>query len=266
MRLMRHAGRVTTRIDVALLPSEALCIESDCYVVIDVLRATTTIATLFERGISDLIAVNDVARAKEVAERDGRLLLGEINGLAPEGFDYGNSPVDASRIEGGDRGAVLFTTNGTAALCSLAGRADVVAGALANAQAVADFVQHYDRVVLVCAGIAGGNRFGLDDFAAAGVLVERIRQRSPGCEPGDAAALALTATGYERWRGPDLPSGGSVTERLIAGSEHGQITASIGLGADIEFSVRADTSRAVPMVTGCGDGWAMLVDATKIRD
>lgn len=252
---------MTKRIDVALLPAEALRIECDCYVVIDVLRATTTIATLFGRGIPDLIAVNDVDAAREAAKQDGRLLFGEVHGLAPEGFDYGNSPVEASTVEPGGRGAVLFTTNGTAALCSLAGRAEVVAGALANAAALVEFVQKYEHVMLVCAGIDGGNRFGLDDFAAAGVLAGRIRQLSPNVEVGDAAGLALTAATFEDWHGASLPAAESAWARLIAGSEHGRITESIGLGADIEFSVIADTSPAVPVVTACGDGWAMLVDA-----
>ncbi len=254
---------MTKRIDVALLPAEALSIASDCYVVIDVLRATTTIATLFARGVADLIAVNDLEAAREVARRDGRLLFGEVHGLPPEGFDYGNSPVEASTVEPGGRGAVLFTTNGTAALCSLAGRAVVVAGALANAGAVASFVQQHESVTLVCAGIESGNRFGLDDFAAAGVLVERVRDGSPDVELGDAAAMALTATTLSEWHGSTLPSAETMVARLIAGSAHGRVTESIGLGHDIEYSVAADTSNAVPFVTACGEGWAMLLDAAR---
>lgn len=254
---------MTKRIEVALLPAEALSIDSDCYVVIDVLRATTTIATLFARGIADLVAVNDIEAAREVARRDGRLLLGEVHGLPPEGFEYGNSPVEASTVEPGGRGAVLFTTNGTAALCSLAGRAVVVAGSLANAGALAAFVQQYDRVTLVCAGIEGGNRFGLDDFAAAGVLVERVLERSPDCELGDAAGLALTAARGVGWRGGALPAGESMVARLIAGSTHGRITAGIGLGTDIDFSVLVDTSPAVPVVASCGEGWALLVNGAR---
>lgn len=256
---------VTRRIDVALLPAEALCIDGDCYIVIDVLRATTTIATLFGRGIPDLIAVNDVDSAREVARRDGRLLFGEVHGLPPEGFDYGNSPVEASTIEPGARGAVLFTTNGTAALCSLAGRAVVVAGAISNAGALASFVRQYERVTLVCAGIEGGNRFGLDDFAAAGVLIERMRELSPAAELGDAAGLAITSAALDDWRGGGLPPGESMVARLISGSAHGRVTESIGLGHDIAYSVVADTSTAVPMVTSCGDGWAMLVNAAETR-
>src|SRR5688500_18674541 len=103
-------------LEIALLPAEAQAIEADCYVVVDALRATTTAATLFARGLRDLVAVDSIEMARDLARRDGRMLFGEVDGHPPAGFDFGNSPVEAStaRVEG--RGAVLFTTNGTAAL------------------------------------------------------------------------------------------------------------------------------------------------------
>src|SRR5688572_26821218 len=117
------------RIDVAVLPAEALSITADAYVVVDVLRASTTIAALFGRGLSDLVVVDDIEAARQLAARESRLLFGEVGGLRPDGFDYGNSPVEAQAAAVADRGAVLFTTNGTPALCSLGDRAAVYAGA-----------------------------------------------------------------------------------------------------------------------------------------
>src|SRR5688572_14582039 len=104
-------------VDVAVLPSEASAIEADCYVVVDLLRATTTIAALFDARLRDLVVTGDIETAREVARRDGRLLFGEVGGLPPEGFDFGNSPLEVMAADLAGKDGVLFTTNGTLALC-----------------------------------------------------------------------------------------------------------------------------------------------------
>src|SRR5947207_14887405 len=95
---------------------------ADCFVVVDVLRATTTIATLFERGLLTLVAVDDIEAARQRARDEARMLFGEVGGLPPPGLDHGNSPVEASTPEVAGREAVPCTTNGTAPVCGLAGR------------------------------------------------------------------------------------------------------------------------------------------------
>ncbi|MCA9822117.1 MAG: 2-phosphosulfolactate phosphatase, partial [Dehalococcoidia bacterium] len=67
-------------IDIAILPAEAQLMEADCYVVVDVLRATTTLATMFSAGVTDVVVAASEAEAREIAKRDGRLLCGEVNG------------------------------------------------------------------------------------------------------------------------------------------------------------------------------------------
>lgn len=248
---MGHAAPVTRFVDIAMLPAEALAVDADCYVVVDVLRATTTIATLFAGGIVDLLAVADVDVARKRAGAEGRILLGEVSGLPPEGFDLGNSPVDAAAANVAGRGAVLFTTNGTAALCALGGRGTVVAGALANLRAVARFAAGFERVSVVCAGGAAGARFGLDDFAAAAAIVSEVASLAPGAELGDAAGLGLALLAQES------------PEAVIARSHHARGLERLGLGNDVAFAGRADTSGAVPVVSACGDGWALLTDAAR---
>lgn len=235
------------QIDVALLPAEALAIPADCHVVVDVLRATTTMATLFERGLERLLAVDDIEVARARASEGKRVLLGEVGGLTPEGFDYGNSPLEVERESFAGREAVHFTTNGTRALCALAGRGAVFAGAIANCGAIAEAVRGFDHVVITCAGQAAGQRFGQDDFFAAGVIVARLMALEPSARAGDAARLAM-----------DLASD---PQRLAAGlrdSEHAQLMYRVGVGEDIEFALRADTSAVAPRVIDSGSGWAAL--------
>ncbi|HMS59653.1 MAG TPA: 2-phosphosulfolactate phosphatase [Tepidiformaceae bacterium] len=227
------------RIDLAMLPAEAEAMPSEAYIVVDVLRATTTIATLFAGGMTSLIAAGRLELARDLAAAEGRLLMGEVGGLPPAGFDFGNSPVEAAAAPVAGRGGVLFTTNGTAALCLLAGRGAVFAGAAANATALAAYVAgHFRSATIVCAGNAAGARFSLEDFAAGA-----LSEAAPGAALGDAAALARHT--------PDLAD-------LIGLSDHAAIVRGLGLAHDIDFASRLDTSAVVPMVVACGDGWARI--------
>ena len=263
---MRHALAVTKTLDLAILPAEALAMEADCFVVVDVLRATTTIATLFARRLESLVAVDNIDRARALAKAEGRLLFGEVDGLPPPGFDFGNSPAEAAAADVAGRGAVLFTTNGTTALCALAGRGVVATGAIVNTNAVAGYVSRFDRVVLVCAGRAGGRRFALDDFATAGLIIQRLVRLNPGIETGDAAGVAMTSPGYEDWLASALPQQTGRSARLIAGSAHGRDLTSIGLGGDINFAMQEDWSQAVPLVVESAPGEARLIDAARASD
>lgn len=256
--------RMVRRIDLALLPAEAEAIPADCFVVVDVLRATTTIAVLFERGLHDLVAVDDIDAARARAATEGRLLFGEVDGLPPEGFDHGNSPVEAFGLDLEGRRAVLFTTNGTRALCTVARRGAVFTGALVNRTAVVHAVSAFGRVCVVCAGTSHGRRFALEDFAASAALVQALARAHPGVETGDAAGLAMEVPGYEEWIAPSLPqrvTGRSA--RFLAGSEHGRALARIGLGADINIAAREDLTAVAPRVVEAGEGWARLEGAAR---
>ncbi|MFN0147886.1 MAG: 2-phosphosulfolactate phosphatase [Dehalococcoidia bacterium] len=235
-----------TRIDVAVLPSEAPLITSDACIVVDVLRATTTIAVLFARGLERLSVVDDIARARLIAAQAGALLMGEVDGLPPAGFDHGNSPVEAAALNLAGKAAVLFTTNGTTALCAIPPGAVTYAGALANASALARAVAAgHTHVTIVCAGNARARAFALEDFAAAGALVRALLEVAPSAVLGDAASLAA--------RTP---------VEAIAASEHARRLEGIGLGEDVAFCGRLDTAACVPRVVASGPGYALLKDAT----
>ncbi len=238
-------------IDIAVLPVEAMQSHADCYVVVDLLRATTTIAALFSAGLQSLVAVNTIDAARERAKAEHRLLFGEVNGLPPAGFDHGNSPAEAAAADLSGANAVLFTTNGTAALCALADRGAVVTGALINVSAIATFAAQFGHVCVVCAGDLSGTMFSLEDFAAAGIIAAHIAEKSVNAALGDAARLALELVPV------------SILDQAISGSAHAKRLRAMGLEADITFASQIDTSRAIPMVTGYGPGWAFLEDRAR---
>lgn len=233
------------RIDIAMTPAEALLLPpADCYLVIDALRATTTIATLFARGLARLTAVSTLDAGRAL-RRPGVLLFGEQGGLRPEGFDYGNSPVEAAALDLEGIEAVLVTSNGTVALCAVASLGVTVAASLANLSAVSAFALGHASVVVVCAGNAGATRFSLEDFATAAAIVQALRAAAPEAVLGDGALLGM-----------DLAD----PARFLAASTHSYILRGLGLNADIEFAMRAGTSPSVPVVTSFGDGWVVLED------
>ena len=236
---------MTGTLDIARLPADALAMPADCFVVVDVLRATTTIATLFAAGMESLLVAGDIELARTRARTEGRLLFGEVHGLRPEGFDFGNSPVEAATAPAAGHGGVLFTTNGTAALCGLCDHGTVVAGALANVRAVAGFTRQFERVVVVCAGNAKGSVFSEEDFAAAGVIAAAVAALGADREVGAQARAAMMLE----------------ASREIANATHAGLLRDLGLGADVDFCLRRDTSRAVPVVVESGEGWALLRDA-----
>lgn len=206
--------------------------------VADVIRASTTLVTLVERGAARIYIARSVeaARASAVA-RDGAVMAGEQDGLAPPGFDYGNSPVEAARATVSGRPVVFVTTNGTAAIRAVEALGPVLVGALRNAtaaarEAVASSQERSCDLTIVCAGREGA--FGIDDAYCAGALVERIL-RDGTFEPTDGAEAALRLYRTE-------PDARAVFTRAAAG----QNVIRLGLQHDVEYCAETDVSTAVP--------------------
>jgi 2-phosphosulfolactate phosphatase len=214
-------------------------------VVIDVLRATTTMAVMFHRGLESLLAVEDIEAAHRAREASSdALLFGERHGLKPEGFDYGNSPAEAAALDLHGRHAIHATTNGTRALCAVAGgQGVVVAAALVNASAVAEFSRTFESVTLVCAGNGGANQFSLEDYATAATIAQDIHAHCPDAELGDGALLSMQIA---------EPAG------LVARGTHADVLREFGFDDDLEFALRKDEAGCVPVVRSCGPGWAVL--------
>ncbi|MEX2446789.1 MAG: 2-phosphosulfolactate phosphatase, partial [Dehalococcoidia bacterium] len=185
------------RVDVTLLPPEAPPTGRTCLVV-DVLRATSVMAVLFGRGVDAVWpaasieegrALRDALRVgpQAAAGETGLLLCGEHNAIPPEGYDYGNSPLEFERVALAPR-VVMATTNGTPALHACAAAALTMPAAPLNASAVVRAaVRAGHDVLVVCAGLRGAA--AEDDTVAAGLLVERLVRA--GAQPGEDALDAL---------------------------------------------------------------------------
>jgi 2-phosphosulfolactate phosphatase len=220
-------------------------------VLIDVLRAATTIVHALEAGATEVIACREVEDARATAAElpEGSCVLGgERNGLPIDGFDLGNSPADYTPDRVGGRTVVFTTTNGTRAMarCGVAER--VLIGAFVNAAAVCDRLIGVEQIHLLCAGCRG--EFSRDDTLLAGLLINRFLQRSGADYQLNAQAL----TARENWRAAfPLPIGLGAErmepERLaeqLRDSVAGRALTSVGLGDDILTVAQLDRFRSVP--------------------
>lgn len=249
--------RCVVRIQVAFLPQLAMsesAMRGIC-IVIDILRATTTLTTLLEYGAAGVLVAPHADAAREEKRRDPEaLLLGEIGGLRPADFDLGNSPRELNPANAGGRRAICHTSNGTAAIRAVAGAPAVLLGCLRNATAVAGYAfalaQADDLpVTIVCAGGAGGRAFALDDTLVAGQLAALIGEAAERAGQvavfDDAASAAQTLFRAEVGDAPS-PVAGAWTAALRR-TTAGRHLASIGLAEDIPFCAQFDTTTFVPV-------------------
>jgi 2-phosphosulfolactate phosphatase len=256
---------------VAFLPQESGNMRRRVAVVVDVLRATTSILTLFERGCAEVLVAPTVEAARRYAAQGGRVgaasgpaasrrsgdrrtrpaagpvrTAGEQGGLAPEGFEFGNSPAAFARAEVAGSRVVIATTNGTRAFHAVREAPVVFAGCLRNrtaaARAAVDAaLQGGFDVTVVCAGREG--RFSLDDAYTAGAITDYLAGQT-SCRTTDAVLAAETL--YRSW--PDA----AAMFRLTAA---GRNLLAIGLEEDLRYCAALDSSEVVPRV---GAGLSLL--------
>jgi 2-phosphosulfolactate phosphatase len=151
-------------------------VSSSIVVIIDVFRATSTIAAALYNGAASVIPVDSVPYCIEMGKKLGAITAGERDGKVVEGLDYGNSPFEYPRkfIEG--KTLLLTTTNGTRLLqMALEKNArDIITGSFPNLSAVCDYlVAQGQNVILGCA--AWKDRFNLEDTLFAGAVINRIK-------------------------------------------------------------------------------------------
>ena len=199
-------------------------------VVVDILRASSTIVTALGEGVSHVFPVATLEECTASGQLHGGLTAAERDGLPAPGFDLGNSPfgfLDPGRPVRG-RPLTISTTNGTAALRrSLAAEA-VVVGAFLNLEAVAEFARRQQRdVLVVCAGWKG--QFCLEDTVFGGALAERL---APHFDVQSSDATLAARHLWEQGRG-DLAA-------YLLQSAHVRRLNSLEASQDFEFCLRVD--------------------------
>jgi 2-phosphosulfolactate phosphatase len=217
------------RVDVVFTPEEAGAAPTG--IVIDVIRATSTICQALAAGYERVFCAAEVEEARALRESLGEGVLGgERHAVTIPGFDLGNSPREY--VEPAGSTLILSTTNGTRAVVAAARRCKrvYVASLLNLAAVVAASRDAGDDVLVVCAGVQGA--LALDDAFVAGRIVELL-----GWERTDAAEVAARLAGT--WGGPEDALRGSKSGRnLMENAPH--------LEEDIPFCSRESVLDVVP--------------------
>jgi 2-phosphosulfolactate phosphatase len=246
-------------IEVAFLPTLLSEPRQWVCVVVDVLRASTSLATMFGRGLEEAVIAGSVDEARRLATVDGYLLCGERNGLPPAGFDHGNSPVEFSRLDLIGRRAVFVSSNGTRAMHLCAESPALLVGSLVNAATVARVAcQEADRlgvgIAFVCAGNDYGRQFSLDDAVACGLLVQAVEKCArQGVHLTDGALAARRLS--------DAFSGRAL--EAFQESTHGREVKRIGLEQDLAFCAQVDLFQVVPRLVQTPDARLRLVASDR---
>lgn len=206
-------------------------------VVIDVFRATSTIAAALHNGARYVIPVDSVPAAVEISQTTGGIAAGERDGRIAEGLQYGNSPFEYPRefIEG--KILVLTTTNGTRLLhLALERGADtIITGSFPNLSAVCRFLTAQGKNVLLgCAGWK--DRFNMEDMIFAGAVISRVKEQfTIHCDSSLTACMM-----YEQHRH-------RIHEMAREFTHYHRLVDRFGLIEDIAFCLTPDVADVLPV-------------------
>jgi len=231
------------RIDVHFTPDhlDEMTFRDKTVVIIDVLRASTSIVAALANGARQIIPATTVESAVKISGNlfgDAFLLAGERNGKMIEGFDLGNSPREFSEDVVGGKSIIFSSTNGSQALAKGRFARHVLVCAFTNISAVARFL-HTGRtdLAILCAG--NGGQFSLEDAVCAGMLVQKLQEEQlDSFSDGALAARALYKT-YGR----------SIL-KMLRMADHGRQLEELGYGNDLALCASTDSVRVIPVLEG----------------
>lgn len=245
-----------TGLDIILLPEELQRKElTNCLVVvIDVLRASSTIITALAEGASKIIPVylpEETQKRAETFQPGEALLCGERNGKKLAGFDLGNSPREYNNVLVKGKIILLTTTNGVKTIQSVQKAKKVIIGSFLNIQAIVHYCRSYSgKVLLVCAGDRG--TVSLEDTVCAGMIMVLCKDQSQKFDiQYDDSLIACRL--YREFR-DDLFA-------MMQKSIWGQHLIGLGLKQDLIYCSQENIYHHIPVVTGDS-----IIDDESFRD
>ena len=216
----------------------------DCAVVIDVLRATTTIATALEAGAEAVQAFSNIEELQRQANlwpSDKRLMAGERGGSKVEGFDLGNSPLACTPEVVKNKRLFLTTTNGTRALQRVAKSERVITAAQVNRQAAVNYLLETQPETVWMVGSGWQGDYSVEDTACAGAIAQSIFKQSDSSTVdlfGNDEVIGAIAL-YEQWKDNLL--------NVFRQCSHGQRLLRLQGDADLKYCSQTDILNILPI-------------------
>jgi 2-phosphosulfolactate phosphatase len=207
--------------------------------VIDVLRASTTIAYALYNGCKDIIPSGSVDKAIELSKKIGRdsaLLCGEREGKKIEGFDLGNSPFEYEPEKVKDKTLIFATTNGSRAIVRGSAANSLVVGSFINFQSVFNYVSsNSNDLSVICSGKL--EKFSIEDAVCGGLFVNAFLQKG-SYELNDAAIASLKL--YQAHKDNIL--------EMLRSSSHGRYLIELGFEKDLDLCSELSSLEVIPLL------------------
>lgn len=215
-------------------------ISNSIVVIIDILRATSTIVTTLKNGAKSIIPVDSVAECIRIGKQIAAITAGERDGKIAEGLQYGNSPFEYPESFINGKTLVLTTTNGTRLLHMALdkGAKEIIIGAFSNLDVICNYLVKKNKpVLLACA--AWKDRVNIEDTLFAGAVVKKVKEHfNINC---DASQIAETLYSDAE---DDLFEFMKNKE-----ASHFKRLSSFGLEKDIQFCLTSNTANVLPVYT-----------------
>lgn len=229
------------KVDVLFTLNEPIDSDHPCtVVVVDVLRATSSMTMALASGCKEVVAFSSIEESIEFASELGScdyVLAGERRGDKPEGFVLGNSPQEFTKQVVDGKKVVFTTTNGTVAINRCKGQKRVMTGCFLNASAVLKrCIELGEDVVVMCSGQDG--RFAMEDILFAGFLSSELSDL--GACLTDAAQVASM---LYRLNSKDIRG-------ALRATDHGRYLCELGYEEDVDFCAQISRFDVVPFVCG----------------
>ncbi|MFN3926676.1 MAG: 2-phosphosulfolactate phosphatase family protein [Pseudanabaenaceae cyanobacterium] len=211
----------------------------ECAIAVDVLRATTSIATALAAGASAIEVFADLEALEQASAKyppEMVLKAAERGGSKVSGYDLGNSPFEYSAEVVKGKRIFMSTTNGTKALYRVQAVPYVVACALVNLGSVVEFLvdSHPASVWIVCSGWEGN--FALEDTVCAGAVIAHLEAKLALTWGNDEAIAAVAL--YRQWH--------NKLEELLHHASHGQRLIRLGAVADLSYCATVNSLQVLP--------------------
>lgn len=210
-------------------------------IIIDVLRATTTICTALSNGAREVIPTADIENATKISSNlssDSRLLGGERQGKKIDGFDLGNSPVEYTPEKVKNRSIIFTTTNGAGAIHKCRYASTALVASFVNVSAIVETIVEIGGTwTILCSGRQGA--FSVEDATCAGMIISKVKEITD-VDTEDAGLTTLIL--YKNYKKSILG--------MLKKSQHGQYLMSIGFEEDLKVCSSVDSVPVVPVVSG----------------
>jgi 2-phosphosulfolactate phosphatase len=215
-------------------------------VVLDVLRASSTITIALNNGAREIIPVASVESAVKISgSLFGEVTLrgGERNGKMIEGFNLGNSPLEYGETAVKGKSIIYCTTNGSVAIAKSRYAKTLVVGSFINLTAIVEFIKGEKKDFLfICAGRANSTgNFSIEDAVCAGMIIQKLmKHESLEVKLSDSAKAAHAL----------YKSFGRSIVKMLKNSEHGQYLTEIGFADDLKICAAVDSVPVLPILIG----------------